>query len=149
MRVATTDDIALAERLTRRRARMVTVFALFFLLSMITSLDTDVPVSRPETFKLAAWLVWAAALLFLLATGGGLLRTAAVRQLLNDESTSENRRSAMVAGFWATVLSAFALYVISLFEPVTGREAIRLLLSAAVVAALLKFGSLERRSLRD
>jgi protein-S-isoprenylcysteine O-methyltransferase Ste14 len=144
----TTDDIALAERLTRRRARMVTVFALFFLLSMITSLDTDVPVTRPETVKLAAWIVWAAALLFLLATGGGLFRSAAVRSLLNDESTNENRRSAMVTGFWASVLSAFGLYAICLFEPVTGREAIRLLLSAAVAAALLKFGSLERRSLR-
>lgn len=145
----TTDDIALAERLTRRRARVVTVFALFFLFSMITSLDTDVPVSRPETFKLAAWLVWAAALLFLLMTGGGLFRTRAVRQLLNDESTNENRRSALVTGFWASVLSAFALYGISLFEPITAREAIRLMLSAAVAASLLKFGSLERRSLRD
>jgi protein-S-isoprenylcysteine O-methyltransferase Ste14 len=146
--MATSEEIALAERLTRRRARVVTLFAFLFLFSMITSLDTDVPVTRPETVKLAAWIVWAAALLLLLVTGGGLWRSKAVRHLLNDESTNENRRSAMVTGFWATVLSAFALYGISLFEPITGREAIRLLLSAAVAAALLKFGSLERRSLR-
>jgi ABC-type cobalt transport system substrate-binding protein len=60
-----------------------------------------------------------------------------------------NRQRAIVAGFWATVLSAFALYAISLFEPVSGRDAIRLLLSAAVGASIIKFGLLEKRSLQN
>jgi protein-S-isoprenylcysteine O-methyltransferase Ste14 len=142
------DDVALAERLTLRRARVSTVLALFFLLTMATSLGTDVPLSRPETFKLAAWVLWAAALLFLLATGGGLSRSAAVRGLMNDDSTIENRRNAMVAGFWATVLTAFVLYAVSLFETVSGRDAIRLMLSAAVACSVLRFGQLERRALK-
>lgn len=145
----TQDEIKLAERLTRRRARVWTVLTLFFVMSMVTSLGTDVPLNRPETLKLAAWVVWAAALLFLLATGGGLTRGAAVRSLLNDDSTIENRRNATNAGFWATVLAAFVLYAISLFEPVSGRDAIRVMLTVAVATAVLRFGMLERRALAN
>jgi hypothetical protein len=86
-------------------------------------------------------------LLFLLAVGGGLLRGQSVRALMNDESTIDNRRRAMVAGFWATVLSAFALYAITFYEPMSAREVIRLLLSAAVGASIIRFGILEQRSL--
>jgi hypothetical protein len=142
-------EMALAEKLTRRRARVSIIFGIFFLVTMATSLGTDFPANRPETVKLAAWIVWAAALLFLLAAGGGLLRGKAVRSLMNDESTVDNRRRGMVAGFWATVLSAFALYAISYYEPVSGREAIRLLLSAAVGASIIRFGILEQRSLKN
>lgn len=141
------EDIALAEKLTLRRARVSIIFGIFFLSSMASSFGVDVPNNPPQTLKLAAWVAWAAALLFLLAVGGGLFRGGAVRALMNDESTIDNRRQAMVAGFWATVLSSFALYAISLYEPISGREVIRLLLSAAVGAAIIRFGILERRSL--
>jgi protein-S-isoprenylcysteine O-methyltransferase Ste14 len=143
------EEMALAEKLTRRRARMCIILGLFFIATMASSLGVDVPTSRPETVKIAAWIVWAAMLLFILATGGGLLRGKTVRALMNDDSTIDNRRRAMVAGFWATVASAFTLYAISLFEPVSGREAIRLLLSAAVGASIIGFGKLELRSLRN
>ena len=141
------EDMALAEKLTLRRARVSIVLGVFFLVTMASSLGVDVPTNRPQTLKLAAWIVWAAALLFLLAVGGGVFRGKSVRALINDESTIDNRRRAMVAGFWATVLSSFALYAISLFEPISGREAIRLLLSAAVGASIIRFGILENRSL--
>lgn len=141
------DDVALAEKLTRRRARVSIVLGIFFLMTMATSMGVDFPANRPQTLKLAAWLVWAAALLFLLAAGGGLLRGKMVRHYMNDDTTIDNRKRAMVAGFWATVVSAFALYFISYFEPLSGREVIRLLLSAAVGASIIRFGILEQRSL--
>ena len=141
------DDMALAEKLTKRRARVSIVLGIFFLATMASSLGVDFPASRPQTVKLAAWIVWAAAWLFLLAVGGGLLRGKSVRALMNDESTIDNRRRAMVAGFWATVLSAFALYAITFYEPMSAREVIRLLLSAAVGASIIRFGILEQRSL--
>ena len=143
------EEMALAEKLTKRRARMSIILGIFFLMTMATSLGVDVPANRPETVKLAAWIVWAAALLFLLATGGGLLRGKSVRGLMNDDSTVDNRQRAMVGGFWATVLAAFALYAISLYETVSGREAIRLLLSAAVGMSVIRFGILELRSLKN
>jgi cation transport ATPase len=141
------EDMALAEKLTLRRARGSIISGIFFLVMMARSWGVDFPVNRPGTIQLAAWIIWAIALLLLLAAGGGLLRGKAVRSLMNDESTVDNRRRGMIAGFWATVLSAFALYAISFYEPVSGREAIRLLLSAAVGTSIIRFGILERRSL--
>jgi protein-S-isoprenylcysteine O-methyltransferase Ste14 len=141
------DEMALAEKLTKRRARVAIVSGIFFLATMASSLGVDFPANGPQRFKLAAWIVWAAVLLFLLAAGGGLFRGKTVRTLMNDESTVDNRRRAMVAGFWATVLSAFALYAITFIEPISGREVIRLLLSAAVGASIIRFGILEQRSL--
>ncbi len=143
------EEMALAEKLTRRRARVLIVLGMFFLVTMASSLGVDVPASRPETVKIAAWIVWAAMLLLLLASGGSLFRGKSVRSLMNDDSTLDNRRRAMVAGYWATVLAAFALYAISLYEPVSGREAIRLLLSAAVGTSVIRFGLLELRSLKN
>jgi hypothetical protein len=143
------DDIALAEKLTLRRARASIVSGMFFLAMVANNLGADFPANGPQRFKLVAWFVWAAALLFLLAVGDGLFRRKSVRVLMNDESTIDSRRRAMAAGFWATVLSAFALYAISFYEPVSGREAIRLLLSAAVGASIIRFGILEQRSLKN
>jgi hypothetical protein len=140
------DDIALAEKLTLRRARASIVSGMFFLAMVANNLGADFPANGPQRFKL---VVWAAALLFLLAVGDGLFRRKSVRVLMNDESTIDSRRRAMAAGFWATVLSAFALYAISFYEPVSGREAIRLLLSAAVGASIIRFGILEQRSLKN
>lgn len=143
------EEMALAEKLTRRRARGLIISGIFFLSMMARSLGADFPASRPDTVKLAAWIVWAAALFLALAAGGGLLRGRTVRALMNDESTIDNRRRAIVTGYWAMVLSAFALYAITLYEPISGREVIRLLLSAAVGASIIRFGILEQRSLKN
>ncbi len=89
------------------------------------------------------------ALLALVAFGGGWFRKPSVRSIMNDDSTIENRRSALVTGFWAIVVCAFVLYGVSFFENFTGREAIRIMLSAPVGAAAIRFGTLERRALKS
>ncbi len=144
----TNEQMALAEKLTLRRARGAITLGILFLTTMATSLKADVGASRPETIQIASWVVWAAALLFLIAIGGGLLRGPIVRSLMNDDTTVEHRKAAMVTGFWAVVMSAFLLYGISLFEAVSGREAIRIMLSIAVGAAAIRFGTLERKALK-
>jgi uncharacterized membrane protein len=143
----TREDMMLAEKLIRRRARVSIIFGIIFLLMMLKSLGADVHEGRVETFRLASWILWAASLLTLLAFGGGLLRGKTVRGLMNDDSTLDNRQRGMVAGFWVMVIAAFALYAYSMFEPVSGRDAIRLLLSAAVGASIIRFGILEKRSI--
>lgn len=144
----TSEQMAMAEKLTLRRARGSVVLGILFLSSMATSLNVDVGDSRPANLKLAAWIIWAAALLMLVAAGGGFLRGKKVRGLMNDDTTIENRRSAMITGFWAVVLCAFLLYGLSFFEQISGRVAIRLMLSVAVGAAAIRFGMLERRALK-
>jgi protein-S-isoprenylcysteine O-methyltransferase Ste14 len=144
----TSEQMATVERLTLRRARGAIVIGALFLISMATSLRLDIGDSRPATVQIVASVVWAGALLFLVAAGGGLFRGHNVRGLMNDDSTIENRRNALVTGFWAFVFCAFMLFLISLFESLSGRLAIRIMLSVAVGVAAIRFGILERRALR-
>jgi hypothetical protein len=46
-------------------------------------------------------------------------------------------------------LGAILIYLATLSQPVTAREALRGLVTLAVAFALLRFGGLERRALRD
>ena len=68
---------------------------------------------------------------------------------MNDENTQANRAQAFQLGFLFTMGGAILLYVLSLFEPVGAREAIHVLMTIGIAAALLRFGMLERRALKD
>ncbi len=142
------EDMALAEKLTLRRARVATLMGILFITGMATSFNVDPLAGRPQAVHLAAWIVWAAALLFLITAGGGLMRGKSVRALMNDDSTRDHRRSALEVGFWAMIACCFFTYGISLIEPMTGRQVIRLILTVGVGAAAISFGTLERRALK-
>jgi hypothetical protein len=139
-----------AEKLSRRQARILPQLAIIFLAQQATYLNTPAQSGRlVDHVKIAAWLLLSLVLLAVLATGGAWLRPKAVRELVNDESTRAHRQASLVYGFWAAMASALALYVLDMFEPVSGREAIHVILSIAIAAALIRFGMLERRALRD
>ena len=141
-------DQEIAERLTRRRARLIPILAVLFVAGQATYFGGPAaPLRTVDTVRISAWLVWALALLFLLATGGGYFRSKAVRALLNDETTREHRGRALAAGFWAAMLACVVMYVLSAYEPVSAREAIHLVLTVGVAMALIRFGQLERRAL--
>lgn len=147
----TAADYETADRLGRKRARILPVLAVFFLAQQVSyfsgpSTDTGRPVDH---LKIAAWLVISIVLLAALVTGGSWMRPARVRALLNDEVTRAHRTEAFRIGFLATTIAAIALYVLSLFEPLGGRDAVHLLMTVGIAAALLRFGSLERRAYRD
>jgi cation transport ATPase len=144
------SDIETAERLGRRRARVVPVFALVFMSGQAMYLGNAAePLRAVDTVRIVAWLIWALALLLLLATGGGLFRSRAVRQLMEDETTKEHRRRGIAMGFWATMLSGVVLYLLAVFEDVTAREAIHIMLSFGIGTALVSFAYHERRAMRD
>lgn len=141
------SDIELADRLSRRRSRTLPLLAILFLAGQaIYFSGPDVPTRIVDQLKISAWLVWAIVLLFALGAGGGLLRGSKVRALMEDESTAANRLHAYSVGFWSASGTAVGLYLVSMFEPVSGREAIHLILTAALAGALLMFGMLERRA---
>jgi multisubunit Na+/H+ antiporter MnhB subunit len=141
-------DVERAERISRSRAKLFALQGLMFIVwqALFFVGETDNPMRTATVFKVSAWLVWAVVLLLLLATGGALLRGRGVRHLLNDELTRMNRARSFVMGFWASALAAIALYIVTMFEPVSGREAIHIILSAGIGAALLTFAARERRS---
>ncbi|MEO7177243.1 MAG: hypothetical protein ABIW83_00215 [Allosphingosinicella sp.] len=143
-----TSDVEQAERVGRKRARLFLVQATLFLgwQGFFFSGPVEDPMRTVSAVKLSAWLVWVLLLLLLLATGGNLLRHRKLRPLLNDELTRQHRTAGYVTGFWVAVAACVALYVVEMFEPVTGREAVHIVLSAAIAAALVTFAVLERRS---
>jgi magnesium-transporting ATPase (P-type) len=145
------NDTEIADRLGRRRSRITIVLAIYFIAGQAVYLSQPLhdPMRLVDQVKISAWLVWAVVLMVLLATNGAWFRSRSVRALMNDEVTRANRAVAFMWGFWGAMLAAVALYVVTMFEPLTGREAIHAILTFGVGAALLRFGILERRALKD
>lgn len=144
-------DVEYADRLSRKRARMLPLLAIIFVTqqaSFFTARIED-PARLVDTVKVGAWLVLSVVLLLMLTVGGAWLQRPGVRALLNDEVTRANRLAAIRVGFIASMAGGIALYFLTFLEQVTGRDAIHLLMTIGLGAALLRFGMLERRAHRD
>jgi cytochrome bd-type quinol oxidase subunit 2 len=138
-----------AERLSRRRARILPALAILLIVQQ-GSFFSDNPAGRAvDHVKISAWLVLSAVILLALWTGGAWLQSKEVRELLNDEGTRANRAQAFRAAFLASMLGCIFLYFLTMFAEVTGREAIHIVLTIGLSAALLSFAILERRAHRD
>jgi hypothetical protein len=142
-------DFEIADRISRRRARMLPLLGIYFLAGQAIFLRHAAEPERIASFKISAWLVWAVVLLLALAFAGGQFRGARIHALVEDEVSRANRARGYAAGFWGGCLAAIGLYILTMFEPVTGREAIHIILTATVASALIRFGTLERRALKD
>jgi hypothetical protein len=143
------SDIEAAERISRRRARMFPFLGVYFIAGQGIYFTEGQQLSQATTVKLSAWLVWAAILLVALAIAGGRFAGPKVRSLVEDEVTRANRLQAYALGFWTAALSALGVFVLAMFEPVSGREAVHIILTFAVAGALIRFGILERRALKN
>jgi hypothetical protein len=141
------DLVEKAERLGRKRSQI------FFILAMVFFAGQSIYFGAPEAMRdspsrVGAWLILVILMLLLLATGGFLLRGREVRELLNDESARVNRIAAQATGFWATILALLAVYVESMFDLVTLNEAVHIVGTIGVGAALISFAVRERRAHR-
>lgn len=145
-------DAETADRLVRRRARMTPAMAAIFLAQQASYFsgrrlgESDRLVDH---VAIAGWLALSIVLLLGLATGGFWRRSATVRALMNDEGTRANQADAFRYGFLFTMGGTILLYIVSLFEPMTAREVIHVVMTIGIAAALLRFGILERRALAD
>jgi uncharacterized membrane protein len=140
-----------ADYLSRRRARMLPALAIIFLSQQATffsQMSGGEHVSA-EKAKISAWLVLSMVLLLGLATKGFWLERKEVRELVDDENTRANRNEAMRWGFLFAMGSAIGVYVLTMFDTVTGREATHIIMSFGIAAAILRWGWLERRAHRD
>jgi uncharacterized membrane protein len=140
-----------AEYLSKRRARMLPALAAIFLSQQAAFLST---VNSPAphaaySVKISAWLVLSIVLLAALATKGFWLEPKEVRDLIDDENTRANRNDAMRWGFLFSMGAAIAVYALTLFDTtVTARDAVHLVMTVGIPAALIRWGMLERRAHR-
>lgn len=148
----TTNDVEAADRMSRRRAIVVGVAAIAFIafqfvdnpFFFVDDLGTTRAVNRR-----VLWAAYTGLLLLGLATGGGLLRNRRVRALVDDEVSRSNYRTASTAGFWIAMAIGMAIYLYAGYDLYTGQQAIYLIVTPAVAAALLVFAFLEMRALRS
>ena len=140
------STIELADRSSRRRAILFVAATLIFLAIHA--------IGRPFQYAVAEsgidwWAANAIVLLIALATGGGLLNRRQIRELVNDEVARQNYRHSIVAGFWATMVLAFVLYMLPGFRERSLREAVFVLVTAAIGVSMFTFAALELRAHRD
>jgi hypothetical protein len=100
--------------------------------------------------KISAWLVLSIVLIAALSTKGFWLQPKEVRDLIDDENTRANRNEAMRWGFLFSMGAAIAVYALTMFETaITARDAIHIVMTMGIAAALIRWGILERRAHRD
>jgi hypothetical protein len=140
-----------AERLSRKRARMLPFLAVIYLSQQATFFTALDPAAHDTAryVKTAMWLVLTLLLLAGIATRGFWFADAQTRTLIDDEHTRSNRMEGMRLGFVVGMLSAVGTVILAMFEPVRANEAAQLVLSLGIGAALIRFGMLERRAYRD
>ena len=138
-------DVEQAEQTGRARSKLFFVLAIVFFAGQSLYFGSS-EASRDSVSRGGAWLILVVLILLLLARGGFLLKGRDVRELLNDEMSRSNRLAAQAMGFWVTVLAALAVYVLSMFDPVTLNEGVHVIVTLGVGTALLSFAVRERRA---
>jgi hypothetical protein len=139
------DRVEKAERLGRSRSRVFFVMAMLLFVQQATYFAAPHS-GRAASFHIGAWFILIVLMLLLIATGGFLLKGRKVWDLLNDETSRLNRVASQAVGFWATIIAALAVYVESLFDPMTVGEALHIIITIGVGAALISFAVRERRA---
>jgi hypothetical protein len=150
--MTSTADIETADRLTRRRARMLPLLAVLFLSQQSLHFAGKVlGGSRADDpfWVAAAWMVLSIVLLLLMTTGGAWFRSASVRALLDDEVTRQNRADGLGFGFVAAMVGGVVLYFMTLFGPLPAQDVIHIMMMLGLASALVRFAYLERRALRN
>lgn len=138
-----------AEQLSLRRARVLPLLVLIYVTQQFSYFSQTQTERLVDHAKIGAWVVLSLALLAALSTKGFWFHRQEVRDLIDDESTRSHRSDAMVWGFLVSMLAAILLYLVTMFEAVSAREAIHVIVSFGLAAALIRFGFLERRAHRN
>lgn len=135
--------IDVAERKSRYRATSFYFFAAMSLLTLWISM------AMPQSHLLRG--IWTglsfAAAINLLPLARWLKPNNAVARLLDDDGVREHRRMCCTAGFWASIASAFAVAItVEAAAPISAFDAVRMVATAAISAALISFATLEFRA---
>jgi hypothetical protein len=142
-----TSNADLADRLARRRARIMPVLAFFFLIQQTAYFSHPLTGRAVDHVRLTAWMAMSLVIILVVTTGGFWFRKPEVRAMIDDEVTRANRASAMNSAFVSSMLTAILLYGLQGAVELTAAQSIHYIVSAGLVTVLLRFSILERRAL--
>ena len=138
-----------AARLESRTKRLLVSSGLMFVVWQVSYFlifsPSDGPLRRVDLVATGGFIAWGAALLMLLATGGGAFKSREVRRILDDELTRANRGLAYQYGFWALMLVSLIAYVAASVTAVSVRMLAHASLSAGVIVSVATVALLNRR----
>jgi len=137
------NDVAKAEWQGRARAILFYLLAAAFAASALLELH-----AVHSLTQLIGWVVLALLIMLNLTPFPQLLRSNRVKQMMNDEATAAHRQRSLVAGFWVAVGSALILAVVARAWVIAAGDVARLIVTAALSAALMRFATLELRAAR-
>jgi Na+/H+ antiporter NhaD/arsenite permease-like protein len=119
-----------------------------FVLWQISYFVVFPPPPRPprnvDIVRTIALVAWCAALLMLLATGGGAFRPRDVREILDDELARAQRAQAYQNAFWAVMVIGLVAYAAAQFTPIDGRVLAHAIVSGGVLVAVATRAYLNR-----
>ncbi|CAI9120541.1 hypothetical protein [Brytella acorum] len=103
-----------------------------------------------EPARMCLWLLTLALGALNLTGFGGRLRprTRRLNALLDDETTRDHRRTSLAAGFWAALLSGSVMSVVGAIFSLSCVDGVRVVITAALVAALIAFATQELRAVK-
>lgn len=136
------SPVEVADRLSRKRAILIALAAIAFLVSQALT-------SRSHAGDDTLLTVGSVVLLLLLATGGGLLHQTKVRALMNDDVSRDHHRTAIGVGFWTAMIGALVFSWIPGMDAHSVRQAMQFVVTLGTSVAMLMFAVLELRAHRD
>ena len=143
--------VEIADEASRKRAWLLALGAIVFAVGQALSAPPFrfTPDAGLYHSRGIFWIVNVILLLALLATGGGLLNSAQVRALMNDEVSRMNYHTSAILGFWIAMIVGLGLYIVPPVKGLTGQQAVYLVVTAGVFVASMAFSFLELRAHRD
>jgi hypothetical protein len=136
------DTVAKAERMASTRA------TLFYLLAAAFAASAIMGIGAHHLVRMLTWMLLGVLTALNLTPLPQWLRPGPVATLLNDESTREHRRTALVTGFWAGVTATLALFGCAEALGLNAQDVARFIAAAALSSALATFAFLEQRASR-
>lgn len=135
-----------ADALASKRGLMMMGMGLLYLSQQAVYFGGD---GRISLVKAILWGVLTVTMLLILLTRGHLGSPKEVRERLEDEFTRANRAKGLAAGFVAAMIAAIGCFYWTIANELGAKDAVHIIVSAALAVALIRFGWLEHRANAD
>ncbi len=133
-----------AELVARMRAILIILLALLMIASQAAP---STYANEAGALPIIGWFLLGVVLLIYIHPLGLLAWSGKIRQGIEDEGTAHNRAAAYCAGFWASLIFAIMLFGMPGLRDMGGREVARIVASATVATAAIRFAIAELRGL--